>query len=65
MSIWSDLLSGARDIALMQDKVDRALAAAEAAMTHSIANRERIASIEGMLNYAIMRAGGQRRLPPE
>lgn len=65
MSIWSDLISGARDIALMQDKVDRALKGAEAAMAHSIENRERIASIEGMLNYAVMRSGGQRRLPSE
>ncbi len=63
MSFWKELLIGARDIALLQDKVDRAYATAEEAKAHSIENRERIASLEGMLNYA-MKTSAQRRLPP-
>jgi hypothetical protein len=64
VSFINDLLSAGRQIALVQDKVDRALATADAAMKYSIENRERIAAIEGTLNYAIMRSGGQKRLPP-
>lgn len=63
MSVWSDLLRTLQQAALMQDKVERALTAAEQAQAHSQENRERIIAIETTLNVAMSRASREKRLP--
>ena len=62
MSFWADVLRGLQQAALLKDKVDRALAAAEEAQCHSTQNRERIIALETVIDLAMKRSA--RRLPP-
>lgn len=64
MSVWTDAMRALRDIALVQDKADRALATAEEARRLSIENSNRIGQIETALNFMMREQDAQRRLPP-
>ena len=65
MSFWTDAATAFRDLALLKDKLDRALVTAEYAKAHSIENRERITRIETTLGFIIREQDAQRRLPPQ
>lgn len=64
MSFWTDAMRMFRDIALVQDKADRAMATAEEARRMAIENSNRIAQIETALNFIMREQETQRRLPP-
>lgn len=64
MSFWTDAMRMFRDIALVQDKADRAMATAEEARRMSIENSNRIAQIETALTFIMREQEAQRRLPP-
>lgn len=63
MSVWSDLLSGVQQAALLKDKVDRALETAREAQKHSTENRDRIIALETMMELSIPRGSFPPRLP--
>ncbi len=64
MSFWTDAARAFRDIALLRDKLDRAMLTADEAKMHSIENRERIGQIETALGFIMREQDVQRRLPP-
>lgn len=64
MSFWTDTVRMVRDLALVKDKADRAMATAEEARTLSIENDNRIGKIETALNFIMRDQDAQRRLPP-
>jgi hypothetical protein len=64
MSFWTEAVRGFQKLALIDDKVDRALAAAEEARRHSAENRERIIWLEAHLTNLHRTQDAQRRLPP-
>jgi hypothetical protein len=64
MSFWSDAVRGFQKLALIEDKIDRALAIAEEARRHSAENRERIIWLEAHLTNLHRAQEAQRRLPP-
>lgn len=64
MSFWTDAVRMFRDIALVQDKADRAMTIADEARRLSIENDKRIGQIETAMNYMMRDIDAQRRLPP-
>lgn len=64
MSFWTDAMRMFRNIALVQDKADRAMATAEEARRLSIENTNRIGQLETAINFIMRDVDAQRRLPP-
>lgn len=64
MSVWTDVIRGFQRLALLDDKVERALALAKEAHDHSIENRERIGHLETAMTFIVREQNLQRRLPP-
>lgn len=64
MSVWTDAVRGFQKLALIDDKVERALITAEDARRHSLENRERIIWLEAHLTNLSREQNAQRRLPP-
>lgn len=63
MSFWIEALRGFQKAAILNDKVERALKAAEDAKQHSTENRDRIIAIETLLNFGMPQPGRTPRLP--
>jgi hypothetical protein len=64
VSVWTDAVRGFQKLALIEDKVERALTTAEDARRHSAENRERIIWLEAHLTNLHREQDAQRRLPP-
>lgn len=64
MSFWTDALRALQQVALLQHKVEQALATAEEARRHSIETRERVIRLETLIDIAMKRQPAAPPAPP-